>query len=410
MPNRSSTGIASSRPTIIVTTTSASTIRAPSRTNVSPVSAIVAANWGPEEIPTCARNTVSPKLRSTRFADRGSVQTMPDVRRSVPSPRATSRTPASPSVIRPTPGIGKRDHPGEQAHRRADADRDVAEVGGALDGVAIEAAHRREMVAAAQHADPVAELEHEVVVGQQIGVAPAHVDVAVLEAARNLQAAERHSHHAALGRVDANVVERRSGPRRSRRRGTFADDVACLLDLRGIGPDDQEHIVRAENRGRRGHAVLLRVADGDDLDPAREAASGAPGRVCRTTPALRTLIFDRLYSPAGRRLNLRLEEGGVEIHAEDRPGDAKRVGHAVADRGVLVPERVENRLKRRGARGRAGEHAERLGQARRAGLRRSSARPRPPRSSRTAPAKLAFSPSALVRPRYHSLPYWMPTQ
>ena len=74
--------------------------------NVSPVSAIVAANFGPEAMPTCARNTVSPKLRSTRFADRGSVHTIPDVRRTLPSPSATSRTPASPSVIRPTPGIG----------------------------------------------------------------------------------------------------------------------------------------------------------------------------------------------------------------------------------------------------------------------------------------------------------------
>ena len=131
---------------------------------MSPVSATVAANLGPDEMPTCARNTVSPKLRSTRFADRGSVQTIPDVRRTVPSPRATSRTPASPSVSRPTPGNRKRDHPGEQAHRRADADRDVAEVGGALDGIAVEAAHGREVGATAQHADAVAELEHQVVV------------------------------------------------------------------------------------------------------------------------------------------------------------------------------------------------------------------------------------------------------
>ena len=43
----------------------------------SPVSATVAANLGPEAMPTCARNTVSPKLRSTRFADNGSVHTIP---------------------------------------------------------------------------------------------------------------------------------------------------------------------------------------------------------------------------------------------------------------------------------------------------------------------------------------------
>ena len=58
----------------------------------------------------------------------------------------------------------------------------------------------------AEHADPVPELEHELVVWQQIGAAPAHLDIGVLEAG-NLQAAERHAHHTALGRVDTDVVE-----------------------------------------------------------------------------------------------------------------------------------------------------------------------------------------------------------
>ena len=39
-------------------------------------------------------------------------------------------------------------------------------------------------------------------------------------------------------------------------------------------------------------------------------------------------------------LNLRFEESEVHVHAEDRPGDAKRIGHAVADRRVLAVQRI----------------------------------------------------------------------
>ena len=101
--------------------------------------------------------------------------------------------------------------------------------------------------AAAQHADAIAELEHQVVVGQQIGVAAAHVDVAVVEAAGNLQAAERHADDAALRGEDADVVER--GPvRRELARGALADQRARLVDRGGIGADDEQHVVGAENR------------------------------------------------------------------------------------------------------------------------------------------------------------------
>ena len=61
-----------------------------------PVSATVAANFGPEAIPTCARNSVSPRLRRTRFADSGIVQFMPPVRRMFPRISATISTPDKP--------------------------------------------------------------------------------------------------------------------------------------------------------------------------------------------------------------------------------------------------------------------------------------------------------------------------
>jgi hypothetical protein len=147
----------------------------------------------------------------------------------------------------------------------AHADGDVAEVRDAFDGISVETLHRTEIGAMTQHAHAVPELQHQVVVRQQIGIASAHVGVAVLEAARNLQPPERHAHHAAPGRVDTDVVER--GPvSRDLAGGRFADEVARVLDSGWIRSDDQEHVVRPENRGRRWYAVLLPFANGDHLD------------------------------------------------------------------------------------------------------------------------------------------------
>ena len=80
-----------------------------------------------------------------------------------------------------------------------------------------------------------------------------------------------------------------------------------------------------------------------------------------------TTRLDRLDQPVHRSGNLRFEDREIKVHAEDRPGDAKRVREAVADRGVLAAKRVESRLQRRRARGRAREHAKRFRQGRGAG-------------------------------------------
>ena len=86
--------------------TRASSTTAPIPSITNPVSATVAANFGPEAIPTCARNSVSPKLRKTRLADSGMVQFMPPVRRRLPRINATISTPDSPTASLPMPGSG----------------------------------------------------------------------------------------------------------------------------------------------------------------------------------------------------------------------------------------------------------------------------------------------------------------
>ena len=70
----------------------------------------------------------------------------------------------------------KLDRAEQEAERHADADGDVAELGGALDRVAEELAHRREIAAMGEHADAIAELEHEVGARQDVGVAAADLD------------------------------------------------------------------------------------------------------------------------------------------------------------------------------------------------------------------------------------------
>ena len=74
------------------------------------------------------------------------------------------------------PGSGMLDRAEQEAERHAQADGDVAELGGALDRVAEELAQGREIAAIGEHADAIAELEHEVGPRQEVGVAAANVD------------------------------------------------------------------------------------------------------------------------------------------------------------------------------------------------------------------------------------------
>ena len=281
-------------------------------------------------------------------------------------------------------GNGKRDQSDEEAHRRADTERNVAEVGNALDGIAEEAAHGIEIRAMAEHADAVAEFQHQVVVWQQIDVTPSHVDVTVGEAAGKFQAAEWHSHDAALGREDTDVVERGSIHRD--RRGRFADQLERLSNRRRIAPDEQDHIVRLDDGGRIRDAVLPAAADRHRLHAFRQAllkideAPSDERRVAHTD-------LGRLHQPVRWSGDLRFEDREIDVHAEDRSGDAKRVREAVADRSVLVSKRVENGLQCRGTRRGAREHPERFRQARGARALRSPVRPPPRRPDRRVPRR-----------------------
>ena len=104
------------------------------------------------------------------------VQFMPPVRRRLPRIKRHDQHARQPERELADAGKRKLDRAEQEAERHADADGDVAELGGALDRVAEVFAHGREVAAMGEHADAVAELQHEIRARQDVGVAAADLD------------------------------------------------------------------------------------------------------------------------------------------------------------------------------------------------------------------------------------------
>ena len=122
-------------------------------------------------MPTVARNIARPKLRSTMFAGSGMVQSIGPVRRSLPRISATiSGPPPMPSVTVPTPGIGNRNQPEQHAEHHAEPERNITEFGGGLYRVAEMLSDFLLPVRRHQHADAVAEFQHQIRRWHEIGV------------------------------------------------------------------------------------------------------------------------------------------------------------------------------------------------------------------------------------------------
>jgi hypothetical protein len=105
------------------------------------------------------------------LAGSGMVQSMGPVRRSLPRMSATiSGPPPMPSVTTPTPG--NRESESARAGRpdHAEPERDVAEFGRRLDRVAEVAPDLLLAVGRRQHADPVAEFQHQVGRRHEVGM------------------------------------------------------------------------------------------------------------------------------------------------------------------------------------------------------------------------------------------------
>ena len=209
-----------------------------------------------------------------------------------------------------------------------------------------------------EQADAVAELEHQVGTGQDVGVAAAHLgdDDAFLP--RQLEVADRPADDARLGGEDAQVVE--VAPVLEHLPGRrVAEALAGLLEHLLGRADDQDDVVLGDDVAVRGRLVLVAGAQGDDLRLRRQAAHDlAHGLAEEARVAQRDL--QHLHPGAARRLDLRLQDHEGEVEEQDRAGDAERVGHRVADGRVVVAERGDRRLQRRRAGAGAGEQAQRI--------------------------------------------------
>ena len=113
-----------------------------------------------------------PSWRSTRLAPWGICQVIGPVRDTTPrtSPMSSGPPPAPSSTSKP-PGSGQVRRSNRQAGGRAKSEAERVHLGEAALRVTEEPGDGSEPVAGADHADTVAELEHEVVMGDEIIVA-----------------------------------------------------------------------------------------------------------------------------------------------------------------------------------------------------------------------------------------------
>ena len=281
------------------------------------------------------------------------------MRRSLPRISATiSGPPPMPSVTVPTPGIGNRDQAEQDAHHHAEAERHVAEFRRGLHGVAEMLPDLLLAVGRHQHADAIAELQHQVGRRHDVHVVAADMQEMRRKAGRHRQLRKRNADHVGLADEDADVVER----------GAILDDPPGLEAARACAAasaiascsfgDDQQAVAGASTMSADGHDVLAALADHRHLHAARQVLAEIVER------AARAIVSPSVISPMWKRCalggNFGLHVPRHEIDAQDRADHAERIGDRIADRRLAVLHDVERRLQRRGAGHRAGEDAERV--------------------------------------------------
>ena len=92
--------------------------------------------------------------------------------------------------------------------------------------------------------------------------------------------------------------------------------------------------------------------------------AGSPAHHLAERLAEVVLVADRdledLEAGGRRRFDLRLEKHEEDVEQQDRPRHPERIGHRIADRGIVVAERCDGGLERRRARSRSREQAQRM--------------------------------------------------
>ena len=128
-----------------------------------------------------------------------------------------------------------------------------------------------------QHTDAIAELEHEVGAGHDVGVAAPHLDEDCRLAPGQVEVGERPAHHARAGGEDAQVVEV-AAIREQPSVGRLAEAPPRLLERVLAGADREHDVVFGDHDARE--AASFRPA-------RRSAAICTPaGRAALTSPSV----------------------------------------------------------------------------------------------------------------------------
>ena len=106
-------------------------------------------------------------------------------------------------------------------------------------------------------------------------------------------------------------------------------------------------------------SLLMLPANGGDVHACRKLRRHLADRLAEQV-RVADRDLEKLHARARRHLDLRLEEHERDVQEQDRPGHAERIGHRVADGGIVVAEGRDRGLQRRRAGARAREQPERV--------------------------------------------------
>jgi hypothetical protein len=223
------------------------------------------------------------------------------------------------------------DEPDEQPDRQAHAEGERVDLADLALGVAEQRGDVRQLAARRDHPHPVAELEHEAVVGEEVQVAATHAGDDAVEPAGHVQVA-----HRAPGRLGVGDEEAAEADGAAVVGEVLADLVAqpvAGLGHRLGGPDDDHPVPRQQ---------LLVRGDDPGAVAAREVGQAHPlvghaGDVPQPAAAV-DLDADVHQAHAGHRVGVRARPPRPGQHRgddEDRDRHAHRVGQGVADGGLV---------------------------------------------------------------------------
>ena len=243
-------------------------------------------------------------------------------------------------------GNRNRNKSEQNAQDHPDPERDIAEFGSRLHGVAEVTANLFLSIRRQKHTDPVAELQHEVRCRHQISIVSPNVQQMCRITGWHRKAGKRHADHAGLSDEDPDVVKVSAIACQSA--GLEAPELRSRLGDRlfALG-DDQDSVPCGQNRIGCWNEVAPLLSNHRDLDVGERADCQLVERLSGKGRANRNLGHMEVL---GLRGEFGLHDARHEIDAEDRSDDPERICDGITNRWILVLHNVERRLKCRGTR------------------------------------------------------------